>query len=147
EADMIVASVCGPLGDNAIVAAEEAGLSPAAAEVGVTVLVEVEPEDKEHFREVYLGKIRPFLDSPDSKTSELANPRMSESIFTGLRRLLPSTVHSVVDDLENICEEERQLHRQRGMYRMLHGWLLVHVPLSIALLVLGGIHAIVALRY
>jgi hypothetical protein len=33
------------------------------------------------------------------------------------------------------------------MYRMLHGWLLVHVPLSIALLVLGGIHAIVALRY
>ena len=31
--------------------------------------------------------------------------------------------------------------------RVLHGWLLIHVPVSIALLVLGGIHAIVALRY
>jgi hypothetical protein len=49
--------------------------------------------------------------------------------------------------LESICEEERQLVRQRRIYQWLHGWLLVHVPLSIALLVLGGIHAIVALTY
>jgi hypothetical protein len=147
EADMLVSSICGPMGDNAIVAAEQADLSPAVATAGVTVLVEVEPEDKEHFREVYVGKIRPFLENPDSKSLELANPRLSEGVFTGLRKLLPSEVHSVVDDLENICEEERQLHRQRGMYQWLHGWLIVHVPLSIALLVLGGIHAIVALRY
>jgi hypothetical protein len=30
---------------------------------------------------------------------------------------------------------------------VLHGWLLVHVPVSITLLVLGGIHALVAIRY
>jgi hypothetical protein len=64
-----------------------------------------------------------------------------------MRRLLPSPVHPVVDDLENIIEEERQLRRQRVIYQWLHGWLLVHVPLSIALLVLGGIHAIMALTY
>jgi hypothetical protein len=30
---------------------------------------------------------------------------------------------------------------------MLHGWQLVHVPLSIALLVLAAVHAVMALRY
>jgi hypothetical protein len=33
------------------------------------------------------------------------------------------------------------------MHRLLHGWLLVHVPLSYAVLLLGAIHAVVALRY
>jgi hypothetical protein len=56
-------------------------------------------------------------------------------------------VHGVLDDLENICDEEQQLIRQIRIYRWLHGWLLVHVPLSIALLVLGGVHAVMALRY
>ena len=53
-------------------------------------------------------------------------------------------VHGVLDDLENICEEEQQLSRQIRIYRWLHGWLLVHVPLSIALLVLGAVHAVMA---
>jgi len=50
-------------------------------------------------------------------------------------------------DLENICEEEHQLSRQARIYHWLHAWLLVHVPLSIALLVLGAVHAVMALRY
>ncbi len=53
----------------------------------------------------------------------------------------------MLGDLQGICEEERQLIRQRKIYHWLHVWLLVHVPLSIALLVMGGVHAIVALRY
>ncbi len=61
--------------------------------------------------------------------------------------MLAPPVHSVLDDLENICAEEQQLSRQIRIYRWLHAWLLVHVPLSIALLVLGAIHAVVALRY
>ncbi len=61
--------------------------------------------------------------------------------------MLPNIVHPRLEDLENICEEERQLNRQTRLYRWLHGWLLVHVPLSIALLVLGAVHAVMALRY
>jgi hypothetical protein len=30
---------------------------------------------------------------------------------------------------------------------VLHGWLLVHVPLSYAVLLLGAAHAVIALRY
>jgi hypothetical protein len=33
------------------------------------------------------------------------------------------------------------------MHKILHGWLMIHIPASWALLVLGGIHAVIALRY
>ena len=56
-------------------------------------------------------------------------------------------VHRSAYTSPEIFEEERQLTQQRRKYLLLHGWLLVHVPLSITLLVLGGIHALVAIHY
>jgi hypothetical protein len=103
--------------------------------VEAAVQVEEEYEDKVRFRELYTQRVRPFLDQPA--------PGLVES----LRALAPSTFRPVLDDLESICEEQRQLTRQRRLYHFLHVWLLVHVPLSIALLVLGGVHAVMALRY
>jgi hypothetical protein len=49
--------------------------------------------------------------------------------------------------LESICGEKRELERQRYMHKWLHGWLLFHVPASYALILLGVVHAFVALRY
>jgi hypothetical protein len=99
------------------------------------------------FREVYLRKVRPYLTDPEARNADLADPRRAAEVFQSLRRLLAAPVHGVLDDLENICDEEQQLSRQIRIYRWLHAWLLVHVPLSIALLVLGGVHAVMALRY
>jgi hypothetical protein len=98
-------------------------------------LVDTEHQDKVRLREVYLDKIRPQLEQPLTE------------MFQPLRLATPASLHGVLDDLESICEEERQLNLQVRLYRWLHAWLLVHVPLSIALLVLGGIHAVMALRY
>ncbi len=131
EADQLAASICGPL----------------EAQESQTVLVEIEHDDRERFREVYWNKVRPYLTDPEIQGAELADPLRSGETFEALRRLLAPATHGVLDDLENICEEERQLSRQIRIYRWLHVWLLVHVPLSIALLVLGAIHAVVALRY
>ncbi len=141
EADQLAASICGPL--NGAVPA--AGAEPAAQPQ--TVLVEIEHDDRTRFREVYLSKVRPYLEDPETRTAELARPLRSAETFQALRRLLAPPVHSVLDDLENICDEEQQLSRQIRIYRWLHAWLLVHVPLSIALLVLGAVHAVIALRY
>jgi hypothetical protein len=145
EADQLVATICGPL---------DSGISPEFALPGqpsesaaVTTLVDIEVADRMHFREVYMRKVRPFLENPDDPGAELANPRRAGEVFESLRRLLVAPVHGVLNDLENICEEEHQLRRQIRIYRWLHGWLLVHVPLSIALLVLGAVHAVMALRY
>jgi hypothetical protein len=98
-------------------------------------LLETEHENKVRFREVYLETIRPHLEHP------------AMEMFPPLRLAMPTELHAVLDDLEDICEEQRQLNRQAHLYQWLHAWLLVHVPLSIALLVLGGVHAVMALRY
>lgn len=141
EADQLAIAICGPL--------DKAAPQPEAEteEQAQTVLVEIEYDDRERFREVYLEKVRPYLEAPETPGAELANPLRSGETFEALRRLLGPPMHNVLDDLENICEEERQLSRQIGIYRWLHAWLLVHVPLSIALLVLGAVHAVMALRY
>ena len=117
-----------------------------SSEAEETLQIEIEPETRARFVEIYTHAIRPALMSPDSgrrpsRTTNLA------SAFDSLRKLLPAGVHPAIDDLENICEEEGQLRRQRLIHIWLHGWLLLHVPLSVALIVLGAVHAVVALRY
>jgi hypothetical protein len=108
---------------------------------------EAEHDDKVRFREAYQSNIRPFLDAPQRAGAALADAQKSALVFEALFRTVPVVLHPVLTDIQSICEEERQLIRQRKIYHWLHVWLLVHVPLSIALLVLGGVHAIVALRY
>ncbi len=103
--------------------------------VETAVQVDEEHEDKVRFRELYTTRVRPFLEQP------------APGLIEPLRALAPAVFRPVLDDLESICEEQRQLTRQRRLYHFLHAWLLVHVPLSIALLVLGGVHAVMALRY
>ncbi len=103
--------------------------------VEATAQIDVEYEDKVRFREMYQGKIRPVLEQPPAE------------LFAPLRFAVPGPLLATLDDLENICEEQRQLNRQVQLYHWLHAWLVCHVPLSIALLVLGGVHAVMALRY
>jgi hypothetical protein len=103
--------------------------------VEAAVAVEGETADKARLREVYRSQIRPRLEQPETE------------MFQPLRTALPATFHEVLDALEDICEEQRQLNRQIRLYHWLHGWLLVHVPLSVTLLVLGGVHAVMAMRY
>jgi len=113
----------------------------------VIAQVEAEREDKDRLEDLYKRKVRPFLEKPDDPKAELAVADRAAGVFQSMRTVIPVPLHPVIDDLESICEEERQLNRQAKLYRWLHAWLLVHVPLSVALLVLGGVHAVVALRY
>ena len=95
----------------------------------------------------YQREMRPFLQSHGARHQLLSNPERAHSTFEGLRMLLPAEVQEATRRLEQICEEERQLRRQSLLHHWLHGWLMLHIPLSFALLLLGCVHAIVALRY
>jgi hypothetical protein len=95
----------------------------------------------------YRREMRPFLESRGKKHQLLSNPDRSRSTFEGLRMLLPLGLQDAATRLEQICEEERQLRRQSLLHHWLHGWLMLHIPLSFALLLLGVVHAITALRY
>ena len=141
EADTLVAQVCGVPSP-----AERADTTPNLQPLDEQVIVEIEPENRAKFREIYDGVVRPYLTAKDRARMRSDRDHFAP-IFKSMRTLVPPSVHHVVGDLESICEEERQLARQGHLYRWLHGWLLVHVPISIALIVLGGVHAVLALRY
>jgi hypothetical protein len=56
-------------------------------------------------------------------------------------------VKEQLGQLETFCDERRQLGEQERLHRWLHSWLLVHIPLSVVLLVLGLAHAVLSLYY
>jgi hypothetical protein len=125
-------------------------LAPAASgerKIAVLTLKLVDSTTRTHLTTVYSEQIRPYLNSDGAHGSALAYQRDSKLIFAQMRTVTPELLHEVFNDLENICQEKRDLDRQSRYHRILHGWLLIHVPLSAALIVLGLIHAIVALRY
>ena len=104
-------------------------------------------EQIEPVRAFFETEMLPFLKNPDAKGSRLGEDIRSNAAFTKLRMLVPAAAHPVIANLENLCEEERQLTRQARLHKLLHTWLLCHIPLSLALMVLSVFHAVIALRY
>ncbi len=110
--------------------------------VAVAVIDEAAP-----LRNFYQRELKPFLEKPGARGSALGDSAQARSAFAQLRMLVPASLHTTLDDLEGICEEERQLTLQSRLHVWLHGWLLLHIPLSLALILLGAIHAVLATRY
>jgi hypothetical protein len=119
---------------------------------GATVVltyIDTVPEintELEKFTETFEKQIRPWLEGKD-RQSPLRHREQAVLLFEGLHRMMPEGAWKTVDALEEICEEKRQLDRQVVLHRTLHAWLMCHIPLSVALIVLGFVHAIGSLRY
>jgi hypothetical protein len=95
----------------------------------------------------YDRELKPFLEKPGAHGGALGDAAQAHSAFAQLRTLVPASLHTSIEDLEGICEEERQLTLQSHLHLWLHGWLLLHIPLSLALILPGAIHAVMALKY
>jgi len=137
-----IAAVAAPLRTSAAVSA---GASAAVAPVTETVLLAA--EESAPVKRFYLQELRPYLDEPRKRGQRLSDAERAKLAFAGLKTLLPQAGHPALQDLEDICDEARQLTRQERLHRWLHAWLLVHIPISLALMVLGAVHAVVALKY
>ena len=111
--------------------------------------IELDEDAREALRAHYLQEIRLFLrDQPAAVPRKLFGSRERVAAYFGhLRTIMPVAAHDLLKDLEDMCEERRQLGVQKKMHLWLHMWLMVHVPLSFALLVLTGVHAVLSLRY
>jgi len=159
EADRGVETICGPLGfgksekeemqraggfsaARAMVTTSSGAAVAAAAET--VVLTE---EERAPLRKFYLSEMRPFLEQPKLRGSRLGDADKAHGAFSGLQTLMPPAAQATLQDLEDICDEARQLVRQERLHHLLHGWLLVHIPISLALILLGAVHAVIALRY
>ncbi len=126
-------------------AAVSAGASAAVAAAPEIVLLS--EEESAPLRRFYMNEVRPFLERAKLRGQRLGDAAKAGSAFAGLRTLLPTAAHVTLADLEDICDEARQLMRQERLHHWLHGWLLLHIPLSLALILLGAVHAVIALRY
>jgi hypothetical protein len=152
EADTVVADACGRLEVETVVptaatrAKATTNVEATAAATALATTVRVDAEESAPLREFYMRDMRAFVERP-TPAHALADPAKAALRFEKLRAMVPAGFHPTIADLENICEEERQLMRQTRMHAVLHGWQLVHVPLSIALLVLAVVHIVVALQY
>lgn len=137
-----ISAVAAPLRTSAAVSA---GASAAVAPVAETILLS--EAESAPLKKFYLRELRVFLEQPKRRGQRLGDAEKAKLAFAGLQTLLPMAAHATLGDLEDICDEARQLVKQERLHRWLHGWLLVHIPLSLALIVLGAVHAVVALRY
>jgi hypothetical protein len=171
EADRAIESICGNLGPSKhsneeglraggftalrTMAASSVPLrTSAAVSAGASAAVAAAPEiillseeERAPLKRFYLSEMRPFLERPKERGQRLGDSGKAISAFAGLRTLLPAAAHTALGDLEDICDEARQLARQERLHHWLHGWLLLHIPLSLALILLGAVHAVMALRY
>jgi hypothetical protein len=159
EADSAVEAICGSLGlgrtENGdvlraggfsatrVIVPRTGGVALAVAEEKI-VLTE---EETAPLKKFYLFEMRPFLEQPRQRGARLGDAERAHGAFAGLQTLMPQAAHATLEDLADICDEARQLVRQEQLHRWLHGWLLVHIPLSLALILLGTVHAVMALRW
>jgi hypothetical protein len=151
EASRLVEESCAALeGEVSGASAQQRAIAASAgANWDVTVASGLQADEQagSELRRFLLVEVQPYLEKTGAHGARLGNPSLAPAIFRQLRVLFPPALHSSIDDLENICDEKRQLDKQNRLHKLLHGWLLVHIPLSYALLVLGAWHAVVAVRF
>ena len=143
DAYELVASIAGPMpeatAEQQRLDAEAAG--PQAGSWKAVVRqrpVEASPPAAAPIKQTYLAVVRPYL---------TGSTRGSPPDLRPLLIAAPEEWRPKLDRLQGICDEARQLAVQRRLHTLLHGWLFVHAPLSLALFVLVAVHIVVALRY
>jgi hypothetical protein len=112
------------------------------------ILAVADEGGRKEFHAFCEAEVAGFLVERYQARRALAHPLRAEAAFEtlfatpGLAAARPQ-----IDMLKRYCEERRHLGEQERLHRWLHAWLLLHVPLSAALLVLGVLHAVMSLYY
>jgi hypothetical protein len=89
----------------------------------------------------------PYLNRKRRGRPRLADTKTSDDIFRLLKLNVSDKWKPRVDDLQIWCDDRRMMDLQLRLHHYLHGWLVIHVPFSFALLLFTAWHAWIALRY
>lgn len=116
-----------------------------------TLFVDVQDDGAESpddfLRAFYLRHVRTFLQIEVDPDSSLFNATQAEGIFATIREGIPRKMVSIAVELESICNERRQLILQNKLQWIMHGWTLIHIPLSMSLLILTLVHVVMSLYF
>ena len=89
-------------------------------------------------------EVVPYLQTVNPRRGPLRDKVGAASQFRLLKLQVPEAVQLSLGQLEDICDEKRRLDLQTRLHYWLHGWLIVHAPASLLLVVITIVHAIVA---
>ena len=96
----------------------------------------------------YWEHVSSFLSNEVNPLHPLANSTIAAARFSRLKDgVAEGSLREVVERLQLACDERRQLMAQSRIQSWLHGWLCIHVPVSVSLLVLGLIHVLMSIYY
>lgn len=95
----------------------------------------------------HLEMLQPYLKAGARSGSPLRSRHKAEVLFSRIRGSLPPDAVPSLDRLEEIADIRRQWDRQVRINFWLHNWLLVHLPLSVAMTLFMTVHAVMALKY
>jgi hypothetical protein len=87
----------------------------------------------------------PYLEGRSG--SPLASRAETGRRFALLRESLPVEAHETLTRLEELCDLRRRWDGLAWLNVWLHNWLVIHLPLSVAMTVLMLLHAVRALKY
>jgi hypothetical protein len=141
EAEELMKNTLGQSGGEAF----EMEVVPAGG--NTVTLAETSVQAARTLNDFYKLHVKPFMADEIPVRTKLNTESGAKVAFDQVRGTLPNVMHEPLDDLASIVDERRQLAHQKRMHHILHGWLLVHVPLSYALMLLATWHAVFALRF
>src|SRR5262249_31463787 len=108
----------------------------------------IDPAVAECLDDFHRQEVRLFLAERYDRVAPLADAGRAEAMFARLRALPGlGAAGRQPARLQTCCEERRLLGEQERLHFLLHSWLFLHVPLSVALIVLGFAHAVMSLYY
>jgi hypothetical protein len=114
--------------------------------VAIATVIAAPPSRYEALKEMYVGSIQAYL-APAGEAGILANRMRATQMFRRCRTLISDEFHGPLVELERICDVCRRLRSRQRLGLWVDRLMLVHVPLSTALIVLVALHAVGSLRY
>ncbi len=89
----------------------------------------------------------PYLSATRGDRHRLGHEKTASDRFRSLKLNVDAEWQPMVAKLQRWCEERRLMDLQTKYQHWLHGWLIIHIPTSFALLVFTLWHAWVAVRF
>ncbi len=161
EAEAIVQAVCGDPAEGearraptvevaAVAEVQEAGgavYRPWQVKILERQIPRKSIPDSGSLAEFCRDELKPFLLAGEQASPRLAHSGSAAQVFDGMRRRFGAAGQPIVDAFQELSQQRRDLDTQLRFHAWLHGWLVVHLALSAALVVLMIVHIYTALRY
>jgi hypothetical protein len=92
-------------------------------------------------------EVLPFLSSRSARRTRLADARSADDVIRLVRLNVSEPFRPKVDEIKQWCADHRLMAQQERLHHWLHGWLIIHVPVSFILLVWTIWHIFITFSY